>query len=139
MLLSTGVLHHFRGRALVELFRQHESSSAAGFLHFDFQPSPIAPLGSWLFHRIRMRQPLARHDGVLSAVRAHEASTLLDAVREGAPSFRTSMYATRLWGTPVPRAFNAVVGAREGVWERFTRALGRRAARLDERGGGVGR
>ena len=139
VLLSTGVLHHFRGPALAELFRQHEASRASGFLHFDFQPSPVAPLGSWLFHRIRMRQPLARHDGVLSAVRAHAARTLLAAAREGTPSFRTSMYATRLWGTPIPRAFHAVVGARGEVWERFVRALGRRAARLDDRGGGGAR
>jgi SAM-dependent methyltransferase len=139
ILLSTGVLHHFRGRALAELFRQHEASRAAGFLHFDFQPSPLAPLGSWLFHRIRMRQPLARHDGVLSAVRAHAGATLLAAAREGAPSFRASMYATRLWGTPIPRAFHAVVGARAGVWGRFVGALGGRAARLDDREGGGAR
>src|ERR1051325_5596269 len=92
VLLSTGVVHHFRGEALTELFRRHEASRARAFLHFDFQPSPIAPLGSWLFHRVRMREPLARHDGVLSAVRAHTGETLLSAAREGAPSFRASVY-----------------------------------------------
>ena len=135
VILSTGVVHHFRGRALTELFRQHEASHARAFVHFDFQPSPIAPLGSWLFHRVRMRQPLARHDGVLSAVRAHAAAKLHAAAREGAPSFRASMYATRLWRTPVPRAFHALVGARGGVWQRFVSALGRRASRLESRAG----
>lgn len=135
VILSTGVVHHFRGEALTELFRQHEASHARAFVHFDFQPSPIAPFGSWLFHRVRMRQPLARHDGVLSAVRAHTGETLLSAAREGAPAFRASVYSARLWGTPVPRAFHALVGAREGLWGGFVKALGRRASRLEERNG----
>lgn len=128
--ITTGVVHHFRGDALTRFFRQHEEAGAAAFMHFDFQPSPFAPVGSWLFHFVRMRQPLARHDGVLSAVRAHEASTLLRAAREGAPGFRTSMYATRLWGTPIRRAFHALVGTRPELWEGFVCALGRRASWL---------
>lgn len=138
LILSTGVVHHFRGPALDELFRQHEASHARAFVHFDFQPSPIAPLGSWLFHRVRMRQPLARHDGVLSAVRAHAGRTLLSVARAGSPTFRASVYSARLWGTPVPRAFHALVGARGGLWDSFVRALGRRASRLEERDGGAG-
>ncbi|HVF45780.1 MAG TPA: class I SAM-dependent methyltransferase [Pyrinomonadaceae bacterium] len=138
VILSTGVVHHFRGRALTELFRQHEASPARAFVHFDFQPSPIAPLGSWLFHRVRMRQPLARHDGVLSAVRAHTGDELRAAAREGAPTFRASVYSNRLWGTPVPRAFHALVGARSSLWGGFVNALGRRASRLEERDGGAG-
>ena len=138
VILSTGVVHHFRGPALVELFRQHEASHARAFVHFDFRPSPVAPLGSWLFHRVRMRQPLARHDGVLSAVRAHTGQTLLAAARAGAPTFRASVYSARLWGTPVPRAFHALVGARGGLWGGFVKALGRRASRLEERDGGAG-
>ena len=138
VILSTGVVHHFRGRALTELFRQHEASHARAFVHFDFQPSPFAPFGSWLFHRVRMRQPLARHDGVLSAVRAHTGETLLAAARAGAPAFRASVYSKRLWRTPVPRAFHALVGARGGLWESFVRALGGRASRLEERDGGGG-
>jgi len=138
VILSTGVVHHFRGEALDELFRQHEASPARAFVHFDFQPSPIAPLGSWLFHRVRMRQPLARHDGVLSAVRAHAGQTLLAAARGRAPSFRASVYSKRLWGTPVPRAFHALVGARGSLWGEFVRALGGRASRLEERDGGAG-
>lgn len=137
LILSTGVVHHFRGRALAELFRQHEASRARAFVHFDFQPSPIAPYGSWLFHRVRMRQPLARHDGVLSAVRAHTGATLLAAACEGAPAFRASVYSARLWGTPVPRAFHALVGARGELWGEFVKALGRRASRLEERDGGA--
>lgn len=138
VILSTGVVHHFRGEALTELFRQHEVSPARAFVHFDFQPSPMAPLGSWLFHRVRMRQPLARHDGVLSAVRAHTGEELLAAARVGAASFRASVYSARLWGTLVPRAFHALVGARGSLWGGFVSALGRRASRLEERDGGAG-
>ncbi|HYH86387.1 MAG TPA: class I SAM-dependent methyltransferase [Pyrinomonadaceae bacterium] len=133
--ITTGVIHHFRGDALTRLFRQQEEARASAFLHFDFQPSPFAPLGSWLFHFIRMRQPLARHDGVLSAVRAHTAERLLAAAREGAPGFRVSMCGTRLWRTPIPRAFHALVGARPRVWDAFANALGRRASRLSSREG----
>ncbi|MBC7932398.1 MAG: class I SAM-dependent methyltransferase [Rubrivivax sp.] len=131
--ITTGVIHHFRGEALTHLFRQQEEARASAFLHFDFQPSPFAPIGSWLFHCLRMRQPLARHDGVLSAVRAHTAQRLLAAAREGAPDFQVSMCGTRLWGTPIPRAFHALVGARPRVWDAFVAALGRRASSLSSR------
>src|SRR5918997_2762762 len=80
--LSTGILHHFRGRALNELLRQHERPETCAFIHFDFHPSPLAPLGSWLFHAVRMREPLAKHDGVLSAVRAHQSLELLETARK---------------------------------------------------------
>ncbi|HYJ45369.1 MAG TPA: class I SAM-dependent methyltransferase, partial [Pyrinomonadaceae bacterium] len=62
--LSTGILHHFRDRHLFELLKQHDRPETCAFVHFDFHPSPFAPLGSWLFHAVRMREPLAKHDGV---------------------------------------------------------------------------
>lgn len=128
--LSTGVIHHFRGRALVEFFRQHEQPRAAAFLHFDFQPSVLAPFGSWLFHAVRMRERLARHDGVLSAIRAHPAAALLEAARQGAPGYRTAMYSTRLWFLPIPRSFHTLVGIRPALCDALTGRLGRQARRL---------
>src|SRR5262249_14595689 len=95
--LSTGILHHFRGPDLTHLFQQHNQPPTGAFLHFDFQPSPLAPVGSWLFHAIRMRQPLAKHDGFLSAVRAHSGPTLLEAAQAGAPDFIPAIYGARLW------------------------------------------
>lgn len=77
--ISTGVLHHFRGPRLADFFRQQ--NHAAAFVHFDIQTSPFSGIGSWLYHRTRMREPLARHDGVVSAQRAHPATTLMDAAR----------------------------------------------------------
>jgi SAM-dependent methyltransferase len=128
--LSTGILHHFRGEALLELFRQHNREGTCAFVHFDFHPSPLAPLGSWLFHAVRMREPLARHDGVLSAIRAHKSRDLLDAARAAAPDFASAIYGTRLWGLPIPRVFHALVGIRLGYTEGFLRHMGGRIASL---------
>jgi SAM-dependent methyltransferase len=128
--LSTGVVHHFRGAALAGFFGRHEQPSARAFAHFDFQPSPLAPFGSWLFHAARMREPLARHDGVLSAVRAHGGKALLAAARRGAPGFLCGVYGTRLGPLPIPRSLHTLVGLRPDHREAFVRQLGRRAGRL---------
>ena len=56
VIISIGVLHHFRGDELAAVFAQHERSPATGFVHVDIRPSPIAPIGSWIFHRARMRR-----------------------------------------------------------------------------------
>ena len=128
--LSTGILHHFRGWGLIELLRQHNRQETRAFVHFDFHPSPLAPLGSWLFHAVRMREPLARHDGVLSAVRAHKSRDLLDAARTAAPDFVSAIYGTRLWRLPIPRVFHALVGVRPVYREAFIQHMGGRIASL---------
>lgn len=112
VIISTGVLHHFRSAELLQLFRLHDHRNTHAFVHFDFHPSRVAPFGSWLFHAARMREPLAKHDGVLSAMRAHSSANLLSAAREGAPNFVSAIYGTQLWGLPIPRAFHALVGMR---------------------------
>jgi len=128
--ISTGILHHFRGSELIDLFAQHERPETCAFLHFDFHQSPLAPFGSWLFHVVRMRQPLAKHDGVLSAVRAYTAEELLSAARIGARNFISTVYGTRLWGLPIPRAFHSLVGIRRKYYDAFIANLGRKAASL---------
>lgn len=128
--LSTGVIHHFRGPALPAFFQGHERPGTRAFVHFDFLPSFMAPFGSWLFHAVRMRDPLAKHDGVVSAVRAHPADELLRASGEGAPGFVRAMYSTRLGALPIPRAFQALIGLRPDVQDSFLRALGPRRTRL---------
>src|SRR5215217_3690004 len=52
--LSTGILHHFRNESLSYLLQQHCRPATCAFVHFDFHSSPMAPLGSWLFHVVRM-------------------------------------------------------------------------------------
>lgn len=87
--ISTGVLHHFEPERLVEFFERQRDARAA--VHFDFRPSRLAWFGSWVFHQLRMRHPLSRHDGVVSALRAYPPEALMRAAREGLPGFDVSM------------------------------------------------
>ena len=128
--LSTGILHHFRGQGLVELLRQHDRKETHAFVHYDFHSSPMAPFGSWLFHAVRMREPLAKHDGILSAVRAHKSRYLLEAARAAAPGFVSAIYGTRLWRLPIPRVFHSLVGIRPAYHPAFVRNMGNRIASL---------
>lgn len=130
LFLSTGVVHHFRGQNLVHFFGQHDIPTALGFAHFDFQPTIFAWPGAWLFHFIRMREPLSKHDGVVSARRAHTADTLISAARS--TSFQCALYSRRLGPFPIPRVFQAVVGLRPHLVAPFRTALGRRVGRLEE-------
>jgi SAM-dependent methyltransferase len=129
--LSTGVVHHFRDEALREFFARHEGPETMAFLHFDFLPSALAPFGSWLFHTVRMRSALAKHDGLVSAIRAHPGAVLVSAAKAGTSSFALAMFNTRLWRLPIPRAFHTLVGIRHAHRGSLMAALGRRAARLE--------
>jgi len=132
VLFTTGVVHHFRGESLVDFFSEHNRSGAQAFFHSDFQPTPLAPLASWFFHVLRMRTALARHDGVLSVVRAYSAQQLLDAARRGAPGFLCGTYGSRIWNTPMPRVFHTLVGIRPELREGFLDALGWRRHRMGD-------
>ncbi|MFT3772841.1 MAG: class I SAM-dependent methyltransferase [Minicystis sp.] len=126
--ISTGVVHHFRGPALDAFFAGQRGARA--FLHSDTQPSPLSPLGAWLFHRARMREPLARHDGVVSARRAHPASTLLAAARAGTGFTAAPFDEARSFASVILRPMHAVVGTRPELWEAFSSRLGPLSARL---------
>jgi len=128
--ISTGILHHFRGPELVDLFAQHARPGTCAFLHFDFHQSWMAPFGSWLFHAARMREPLAKHDGVLSAIRAYTSEELLAAARAGAPQFISAVYGTRLWRLPIPRAFHSLVGIMPAFHDAFIANMGGKIAAL---------
>ncbi len=132
IVLSTGVIHHFRNDALVGFLRQHNQPGIQAFLHFDFQPWVLAPFGAWFFHYLRMRTAIARHDGVLSAARAHNARTLTDAARLAAPEFATGIYGAKIWGTPAPRVFHTLVGIQRPVESEFRKQLGRQSKKLGE-------
>lgn len=84
VVISTGFVHHLRRSELVSaLARQH---AADVVVHWDIAPGPLTGLGALVFHLARMREPLARHDGVVSALRAHSDAALVSAVREALPS-----------------------------------------------------
>lgn len=112
IIMSTGVLHHFRDEALAAVFANHERAPATGFVHVDIRPSRLAPIGSWIFHRARMRQPLAQFDGVRSAVRAHSAGALCAAAAASAPSFTRATVDARPGIAGLLRIFQAVLGLR---------------------------
>ena len=132
VVISTGVVHHFRGADLAEFLHRHEREETQVFLHFDFQPWLLAPAGSWFFHRLRMRTAIARHDGVLSAARAHDGRTLVEAARRDAPGFASGIYGAKIWNTPAPRVFHTLVGIRRPLIPEFRAQLGRREGRLGE-------
>jgi SAM-dependent methyltransferase len=77
--ISTGVLHHLNGGDLAAFFRAQADAGAQAYCHFDIAATRLAPLGAWMFHRARMREPLGRHDGVASARRAHPDHDLMTA------------------------------------------------------------
>ena len=129
---SSGVIHHFRGDALVAMFRAQAESGAIACIHFDIKPSWVAPMGAYVFHEARMREAVSRHDGVLSAVRAHSAETLLGAARAGAPDMRFATFDGAVGLLPILRVMHAVVGVRPAHAEAFRAALGPLGARLSE-------
>jgi SAM-dependent methyltransferase len=128
--VSTGVLHHFRGPDLVRVFAEHESSPALGFVHVDIRPSPLAPIGSYIFHLSRMREPLAKWDGYWSAVRAHPAPALVAAIHEGAPGFSLATLDANPGIYAVVRIFQAVLGVRSPFASELPRAYARLSKRL---------
>ncbi|MGW1521123.1 class I SAM-dependent methyltransferase [Streptomyces sp. NPDC002287] len=126
--VSTGVLHHFRGPALAAFFRAQAASPALAFCHFDIATTRLAPLGAWVFHRARMRHPLGRHDGVVSARRAHSDRTLLRAA--DVPGIRALLYEPRGSVNPFCTTLRPVVGVRPHLEAPLRLALGRAARRL---------
>jgi len=130
--LSTGFVHHFRGDAFHQLLRRHDRSDTVAFLHYDFRPWTLAPLGSWFFHILRMRTAIARHDGVLSTARAYHGDTLTAAARATLPTFSSGIYGSTIWGTPLPRVFHTLLGLRRHLLPAFKNGLGVRAIRLGE-------
>jgi 2-polyprenyl-3-methyl-5-hydroxy-6-metoxy-1,4-benzoquinol methylase len=132
LFISTGVIHHFRDADLPRFLAAQARSRAIGFVHSDIKASYLAPLGSWLFHRARMREPLARHDGVLSALRAHSARVLASAARSACPNFAVGVFDGKPELLPVLRVMNALVGLETELAPAFLRQLGPLAARLED-------
>jgi hypothetical protein len=79
--VSTGALHHFRDNGLRTIL-QLQVQRGAAFVHTDIKQTWAASIGAWVFHQARMREPLARHDGVLSAAGAHSRRTMIDTVQQ---------------------------------------------------------
>ncbi|NPC70355.1 methyltransferase domain-containing protein [Corallococcus exiguus] len=126
--ISTGVLHHFRGNDLNAFFAGQRQGHA--FVHYDIQHSVLSPWGSWMFHQARMREPLARHDGVVSARRAHPTETLLSAARSATGFTCASLDGARNLLGAMLRPMTATVGTRAELWEPLQRHLGPLRSRM---------
>lgn len=127
--LSNGVLHHFAVDDLPSFFRAQDRPGTQAFLHYDIAATPLAPLGAWVFHLARMREPLGRHDGVASARRAHDDRVLLDAAAH-ADGMDVFLFEPVRHANPFCAAMRPVVGLRPALVDGVRRALGRRARGL---------
>lgn len=121
---STGVIHHFRGESLHHFFTEQMQSGLLGFVHSDIKPSWLAPVGSWLFHKARMQEPLARIDGVLSAVRAHPGPALVAAARASAAGYALFLFDAEPELLPLLKVMQALIGVREDLADEYVERLG---------------
>jgi hypothetical protein len=125
------VIHHFRGAALDALFAEQYAAGASAFVHCDIKPSWLAPLGSAVFHVARMREPLARHDGILSALRAHPGAELLRAARAACPGWKIGVFDGRVEALPFLNVMQALVGVRAELADAWLERLGPLASRIE--------
>lgn len=122
--MSTGVVHHFRGPALVQFMAEQARAGALAFVHADIKPSYLAPLGSWIFHEARMREPLAQHDGVLSALRAHSGELLVRSAQSACPDYAVAMFDGQRELFPILKVMQMLVGVRQQLAPAFREELG---------------
>lgn len=127
--LSNGVLHHFPADDLGEFFRAQDRPGTRAFVHYDIAATPLAPIGAWLYHRARMREPLGRHDGVASARRAHSDRVLRSAAAE-ADGMDVFVFTPAWHANLFCAAMRPVIGIRPELTADFRRALGRGARGL---------
>lgn len=133
--ISSGLMHHFPAAALPAFFLAQDRPGTAGFVHYDIAATRLAPVGAWLFHRARMREPLGRHDGVASARRAHDDRTLMAAAGQVA-GMEAFLFEPVRHTNPFCASMRPVVGIRPELMEGVRRALGRRARGLVGADGG---
>ena len=126
---SNGLLHHLRGADLGAFFRAQDAAGARAYCHFDIAATRLAPLGAWIFHRARMREPLGRHDGVASARRAHADHELL-AAAGSAPGLVPALYRPTHHSNPFCASIRPVLGVRPQDFPAVRDALGRSARHL---------
>lgn len=133
--ISSGVIHHFEASELADFFARQRAAGAQAVMHFDVAPSRLSPIGAWLFHWARMREPLARHDGVRSALRAHLDDTLVDAVRSGVPEWAPLLFDATTDRPPWLNVMRPIIGMDPAKVDRFQSVLGPLAGRLRVPGG----
>lgn len=113
IVISSGLMHHLPEPGLPEFFAAQGKLGVGAFAHWDIAPCMWSTLGAWVFHQARMREPVARHDGVLSARRAHPAEVLEAAARAGAPGYDTRVLEGSRWHPRALDVLRPIVGIRE--------------------------
>jgi SAM-dependent methyltransferase len=129
--VSMGVLHHFRGDDLVRFFEAQQRPATLALVHYDIAPTWLTPAGAWIFHLARMREPISRHDGVLSALRAHPDHALIAAAREALPGFEVGLYAPARGPLPLLRVIRPIVAIQSSLRPTFMQALGERSRLME--------
>ena len=112
IVVPTALMHHLGPDALAGFLSAQDRSGVAAFAHWDIAPCGWSTMGAWIFHQARMREPVSRHDGVLSARRAHPARTLLDAARAGAPAYDCQVREGGRWHPRALDVLRPLVGIR---------------------------
>jgi SAM-dependent methyltransferase len=126
---SNGLLHHLRGADLAAFFRAQDGAGARAYCHFDIAATRLAPLGAWIFHRARMREPLGRHDGVASARRAHADHELM-AAAGSAPGLVPVLYRPTRHSNPFSASMRPMLGVAPSALPALRDALGASARHL---------
>src|SRR5690348_16212213 len=112
VIISSGFVHHLPESGLAEFFAAQARLGVAAFAHWDIAPCLWSALGAWIFHRACMREPVSRHDGVLSARRAYPASVLQAAARAGAPGCDIRVLEGARWHPVALDVLRPIVGLR---------------------------
>jgi SAM-dependent methyltransferase len=110
VVISSGLMHHLPVAELVGFFAAQAALDVAAFAHWDIAPCAWSTLGAWAFHQARMREPVSRHDGVMSARRAHPADALRAAARQGAPDYAARVLESGHWHPRALDVLRPVVG-----------------------------
>jgi len=112
IVMSTGLLHHLGSEELAGFFGAQSELRVAAFVHWDIAPCLWSTIGAWLFHHARMREPVSRHDGVLSARRAHPAAELLSVAQRAAPAYRSEVREGSRWHPRALDVLRPLIGVR---------------------------
>jgi SAM-dependent methyltransferase len=126
--ISSGVLHHMRRADLRAFFQAQATSEAIAYCHFDIAATRLAPIGAWIFHRARMREPLGRHDGVASARRAHDDHELMAAA--AGTGLVAMLYRPVLHTNPFCASVRPILGVRPELVGDLHAAFGPEARHL---------
>lgn len=113
IVISSGFVHHLPESGLADFFAAQARLGVAAFAHWDIAPCLWSALGAWVFHHARMREPVSRHDGVLSARRAYPAGMLQEAAQIGAPGYNVQVLEGSRWHPRALDVLRPIVGTRQ--------------------------